>query len=152
MITYREEKYSDILEEILELYPHHYEEVGMDKEYIPLDPDIGQYLALEEQGILHLLTVRDNEKLVGYHKAFIVPHIHFKSTLVAYTDLYFLMPEYRKGFTGINFFKILEGKLKKLGVKKIYTMTKVKKDNSALFNRLGYTLAEYAYTKYIGDK
>ena len=152
MITYQVEKYEEILEEILPLYPLHYDEIAMDKEHIPLDPDIGQYLHLEQVGVLHLFTVRDNEKLIGYHKAFIVPHIHFKSTLVAYADLYFLLPEYRKGFTGINFFRILEGKLKELGVKKIYTMTKVHKDNSALFDRLGYTLAEYAYTKYIGDE
>lgn len=152
MISYQEEKYEDILEEILELYPLHYEEVGMDKEHIPLDPDIDQYIALEKADILHLLTVRDDGKLIGYHKAFICDHIHFKSTKVAYTDLYFLLPEYRKGFIGVNLFKILEGKLKSLGVKKIYTMTKVKKDNSALFDRLGYVKAEYAYTKYIGDR
>lgn len=152
MIRYQEEKYEDILDEILELYPLHYNEVAMDKEHVPLDPDIGQYLHLEEVGVLHILTVRDGDRLIGYHKAFVVPHIHFKSTLVAYTDLYFLLPEYRKGYIGINFFRILEGKLKDLGVQKIYTMTKVHKDNSALFKRLDYTLAEYAYTKYIGDE
>ena len=152
MISYRVEEYEDILEELLELYPLHYNEVAMDKKEIPLDPDIDAYIALQNTGVLHILTVRDDEKLVGYHKSFICNHIHFNSTKVAYTDLYFLLPEYRKGFIGINLFKILEGKMKELGVKKIYTMTKVKKDNSALFNRLGYTKAEYAYTKYIGEE
>lgn len=152
MISYQVEKYEDILEELLELYPIHYDEVGMDKEHIPLDPDIDAYIALQNNGMLHILTVRDDKKLVGYHKAFICDHIHFKSTKVAYTDLYFLLPEYRKGFIGVNLFRILEGKMKELGVKKIYTMTKVKKDNSALFDRLGYNKAEYAYTKYIGEE
>lgn len=151
MISYQEERYEEIVDELVELYPLHYEEVGMDKEHIPLDPDLGQYQYLQDLEILHIMTVRDSGKLVGYHKSFVCPHIHFKSTLVAYTDLYFLLPEYRKGFIGVNLFRILEDKLKAKGVKKIYSMTKVKKDNSPLFDRLGYTLAEYAYTKYIGD-
>lgn len=151
MISYQVEDYEDILDELLELYPLHYEEVGMDKEHIPLDPDIDQYIALQKVGMLHILTVRDGRRLVGYHKAFLCNHIHFKSTQVAYTDLYFLLPEYRKGFVGVNLFKEVERLLKEMGIKKIYTMTKVKKDNSALFKRLGYTKAEYAYTKYIGE-
>jgi len=151
VITYQVEDYEDILEELTELYPLHYDEVGMDKEHIKLEPNVDAYRRLRSNGALYIVTVRDGDKLVGYHKIIVSYHLHFKSLKAAYTDLYFLLPEYRKGFVGINLFKFSEEEMKKIGVKKLYTMTKVKKDNSALFQRLEYVQAEYAYTKYIGE-
>lgn len=152
MISYQVEKFKDIYDELKELYPFHYKEVGVNQEYIPLDPDVDAYQSLENLGMLHIITIRDSGKLVGYHKAIVMNHLHFKSTKTAYTDLYYLLPEYRKGFTGVKLFKMWEECMRELGVKKLYSMTKLKKNNSPIFDRLNFERVEHIYTKYIGDK
>jgi N-acetylglutamate synthase-like GNAT family acetyltransferase len=64
-------------------------------------------------------------------------------------DLYYLLPEHRKGITGVKLFKNAEADLKELGVKKIYTGCKLHLDHTKLFEFLGYTKSDYQFIKLI---
>lgn len=104
-ITYQVENYLEALPEIKEHYQAHWEEMAMYKDKIPLDMDYSKYEFLAKQELLHLLTVRADGELIGYHISVVSPHLHYKSTLHAMCDIYRLRPDMRKGMTGVRMFK-----------------------------------------------
>ena len=150
MVTYQVETYSDVLPELRVIYPEHYNELeqGLMGGY-DLDPDWSQYLALEQAGILKVITCRLDDKLIGYMMFIVSYHLHVKSCLTAYEDIYFVRKEYRKGRIGIKLFQYAEKYLKSININRIFTTTKVHKDNSKLLEYLGYTFIEKLYSKYI---
>ena len=150
MLTFNVENWSDIVPEIKELFPLHYEEVAPDKDKIELDPDYEEYARLDDLGMLCTVTARHEGKLVGYSIAFIRTHIHYKKLLCAFVDIYFLKKEYRKGFNGFNLIERSDNFYKDRGVQKIFTSTKTILNIGVIFEKLGYNKAEHAYTKYIG--
>lgn len=151
MITYQVEKYSLVIEEMKELYEYHWEEIAGDKDIIKLKPNYKAYLNMDSLGILNLVTVRDGDKLVGYHLSMVYPHLHYTDSLTAFTDIFFLKKEYRKGRVGITLFKFMEKTLQERGVQKIYMGTKLSLDIGKLLERLGYTPIERLYTKILKE-
>jgi hypothetical protein len=151
-LTFQVENWHDVKEEMSVLWPIHWEEIANDKERIKLDVWMEAYDLMSKMNQLHIVTVRNEGTIVGYHWSIVRPHLHYKNSLTAYTDIYFLLPAYRKGFTGVKLFKYVEETLKGIGVEKMYTASKTKSDKSSIFERLGWTRSEVVYTKYIGDK
>lgn len=133
------------------LFDLHWQEIALDKAKVPLNPDVDTFRALEDAGLLLIVTARDGEKMVGYHVSIVRPHLHYKQSLTAYADMYFIHPDYRQGMTGVRLFKYLEGVLRERGVERIYQGTKIHKDMGRLFERLGYKETERLYVKWIGD-
>jgi len=153
MIEYQVENWSDMIEEGLALsYPQrHWKEVAVNQDKVPLDLDLERYHQLESQKILHVVTVRDDGKLIGYHVSIISPHLHYKSTLHAMVDLYYLNPDYRRQGVGKGMFEFVEKKLVEIGVRKVYTGTKTHLSFRTLLESLGYKETEIMFTKVIGD-
>lgn len=151
MITIQVEKYNDCIAEIDALLPLHYDEIALDKDSIPLDKDHAVYQRLADSGELHIVTVRCNGLVVGYHASFVHPHFHYKSTLIANTDVYFLLKEHRNSRIGMQLFQEVERSLKARGVHKMFTGTKCHQDHSAMFERMGWHKTEILYTKVIGE-
>lgn len=146
MITYQRESYRDVIEELKPFYPLHFAELASDPS-IPLNPDYDTYNRLADAGIIHVVTVRNDSNLIGYHIAMVYPHLHYAQSLTAHTDIYYIAKPYRKGYTGIRLFKFVEDDLKSFGVGRIYTSTKTDSDKGIIFNRLGYSKKEVVYTK-----
>jgi Aspartyl/Asparaginyl beta-hydroxylase/Acetyltransferase (GNAT) family len=149
-INYQRESFADIMPELIDMTPLHYQEIARNQDVIPLDPNWEQYLRLEQADILHVYTVRDGQKLVGYHIALIGGHLHYKSTKHAMTDIYFILKEYRNNGIGFEFFKRVEGDLKSLDVVKIATACKLHQNHTQLFLALGYTHSDNMFAKIIG--
>lgn len=145
-IEFNVERYQDAINEIKPYYQAHYDELASNKE-IPLDPDYETYDKLSEAGFIHLVTARKDGELVGYHISFVMPHMHYKSSLTAHTDIYYLRKDCRIGLNGYNFFKFMEESLNKKGVQRIYMMTKTDADKGIILKRLGYVEKERIYTK-----
>lgn len=148
--VYQVERWRDIKGEMLPLLKRHWREVALNHEAVPLDIDHEQYDALDESGALHILTVRRSGLLIGYHVAIVTPHLHYKSTLHGITDVYWIAPECRHGVTAMRMFQAVERELGKLGVRKLFTATKLHMDQGPLFERLGYKPVERLYAKLIG--
>lgn len=151
VITYQEEAWSTVLPELEACWKAHWEEVAQDRERMPLDVDYVSYSILEATGALVVVTVRVDEDLAGYFISFLRPHLHYQSTLCAYVDVYYVKPMYRQGYLALRLFKTAETILKARGVQKVFTGTKVYKDQSRLFQRLHWVETERLYTKWIGD-
>lgn len=131
------------------LWDLHYEEIAHNKSAIPLDIDFERYQQLADLGILYIVTIRDEDKIVGYFIANVMTHIRYKKSLTAFTDIYYLHPDYRQSWIGIKLFKFVEEDLKKKGVERLIATTKVKLDNSPIFERLKWVFTEKLYTKLI---
>lgn len=151
MVTYQVEDWFDCVAEMKLLWPLHWEEVALNRDKIPLEPDMDSYEAYAKAGALHVVTIRADGKIVGYHVSVVRPHLHYKSSLSAFVDMYYLHPDFRQGMTGVRLFKEVEKSLKARGVQKMFTGTKLSLDMGRIFERLGWHETERLYTKYIGD-
>lgn len=145
--TYQIESFEENKADFEPFVMQHWNELGLTKEEVPIDFDWERFFEQERIGRLHTVTVRKDGNLVGYHISFLGSHPHYRSTLHAMVDLYYLLPELRAGRVGLKLFKFAEEKLKELKVVKIYTGCKVKFDHSRLFKYLGYELSDYQFIK-----
>jgi GNAT superfamily N-acetyltransferase len=126
---------------------------GLDKDQIKHDLDYERYAKLFDMGMLFCVTVRDDAKLVGYAIYFVITHMHYKSSgLMATTDMYYLLPEYRRGGIGAKMFIVAEKGLKALGVVRAHTSCKVHEDHSELLKALGWKHTDQTFSKFLGDK
>jgi hypothetical protein len=149
LTTVQVEPWSAMVEEAKQLFPLHWREIAVHQETIPMDMDEARYLALEAGGMLHVVTVRSGNRLVGYCIAFVLPHMHYKTTLMGMVDMYFILPEFRRG-AGARLFLELERSLKARGVVKAISSCKVHQDHTALFEALGWKWTDKTFCKVIG--
>jgi N-acetylglutamate synthase-like GNAT family acetyltransferase len=153
MITFQVERWPEFWRDCQELTPIHWAEAALDRDKIKLSIKPENYQVCDENGILHIVTARDRTKMVGYFVANVVIHPHYKEAgLMAFTDMYFIHPDYRRGGTGAKLLLEVERTLKERGVVKIYISTKVHENKSALLKALGYKPADLSFTKMIGGK
>lgn len=140
-----------VYEEVMPLLSAHYEELAHRRESMPLDPDWGQYVALEERGAMHVFTARAQGVLVGYSAFFLNPHLHHQNTVVAMNDVLYLTPEMRSGLNGSRFIDYCEQQMRGMGAHRIVWRIPAKHDWSALMYRKGYEDEEKVVTKVLGE-
>lgn len=148
-VTYQKELFFTLMPELPELFLQEYEEAEIDKERNKLDPDWKRYVELEIAHIFHIQTARADGKLIGYFFNFIHRHLHFSNLLCAAVDTFYLVPEYRKGRTGIKFFTENEKMLKDIGAQKISLAFPMLAGLESLMKRLKYQEAERIFWKYL---
>src|ERR1700678_2866284 len=112
------ETWEEVWGELGPLLLQHWLEVARDRDKVPLDTDWEAYANLAKLGQLHILGIRHLGQLVGYAAAFVRPHLHYKSTLHGFTDVYWLMPIYRTWTNGVKLFAEFERSLTARGVVK----------------------------------
>lgn len=148
MITFQRESWDEFYPDGAYLFPMNYEELALNKEDVSLDVNAESFAEIDAKGILNIVTARSEGKVVGYHISALLPHMHYRSAgLMAYTDVYFVHPDYRKGGCGAKLLMEVERTLKIRGVPKFYMSTKVHADNSKLLEALGYTFSDRIFTK-----
>ena len=105
-LTFQWERFAKIHGELLPLFQRHYDEIALDRDVVPLDPDWNYYASAELAGVLHILTARaaSNRKLAGYIFNIIGTHNHYKSTRFCNTDMFWLHPHFRKGWQPVKMF------------------------------------------------
>jgi len=153
LITYSTEPWDEIKLEILPLWQSHWAEISdpEDADYIPLDPDWDEYQASADCGILHITAARSSGALVGYAFVFVKRGLHYKSTLLAHFDLYWVEPAMRGPWVGVRLFQEVERAMRARGVMKMTNRCKTWCDVSPIFARLGWKQDEAGFSKFIGD-
>ena len=148
MLRYQLERWAEFVEDGKKLFPEHYAELARDQEHIKLDINEQLYVDADARGVGHIVTVRDERKLVGYAILAVMPHLHYKSAgPMAMIDVYYLKQAYRKGGTGAKMIMFAEKTLREKGVTKIYFSTKVHQNHGDLLKALGFTHSDDVYTK-----
>ena len=146
MVSFQEERFDKFFADGQELFPQHYAELAMNQDQIALELDTARYKEGEEKGALHIATLRDEGKLVGYFVSWLLPHLHYASVLCASTDMYWIKPEYRT-LCGMGLIKFVEICWKEKGVKKAYVSCKAHLDKQGFFEAMGYTFSDKMFIR-----
>lgn len=151
MITAHVESFEDNLEYLKPLLPIHYKELALNQDRVPLSPQFDKYIEAEKQGGLIFVALRDKGDLVGYFIGFVSLGLHYSTCLTCQMDIFYVLPEHRGNGTGFKLFEFVELQLKKRGVQRMFVGSKMHKDASWLFEKLGYTPVETYYSTWLGD-
>ena len=146
-ITYQRETMAEALDDMRPLFPDHWKELALNQQSIKLSPDIGRYLEMERKGGLHLFTAREDGKLIGYYVSVMQTHPHYSESLMDVSDMFYLLPAHRKGWTGVGLFAALENDLRPRGVEVMMTVIKPSHNIGPMLEYLGWNLAGYVYSK-----
>ena len=150
-VTYAVEDWFAVKDEMAHLWPLHWAEVAMNRDQIALDPDFDTYAAFANAGMLHIVVARKDGEVIGYHFSVVRPHLHYRQSLSAFTDIYFIAPAYRVGRVPLRLFEFVEKTLRDKGVQKMFTGTKLSLDAGPLFEKMGWAETERLYTKFLGE-
>jgi len=150
VITYTVEPWDDYFRDCQDLWVEHYEEIGTNKDKMPMGPHIEGYEWLESQGQLQIICARKEGLLIGYSLVIIRRHLHYP-TFCGFEDSYFVRKSERKGTVGIRLIKETLSVLEKRGVKKVFFLTKEFLDRGPVFERLGFKKCDTMYSKWLGE-
>ncbi len=149
MLTLAQERLSQIRDEAWPLLLRHWEEIALNKETTPLDPDWDAYKRLEDAGVLHVTTLRLDGELIGYVSFFVGPNFHYKTKIVASDDIFYLAPEHRQGLLGRSLLKAAHMAVIAAGATKIVHRHKHHMDIGPVFRSMRFELIEHVYAKVI---
>ena len=146
MITAHVESLTERLEELKPLFPLHYDELALNRDSVPLDPQYDLYLERDRRGEVLLVTLREAGALVGYFVGFIAPGLHYRTCLTCQMDIFFVHPDVRCRFGGPRLFKAVKQELVRRGVRRWFVGSKNHADASRLFEALGFSKVETYYS------
>jgi len=109
--------------------------------------DVETYARLEQLDLLHILTAREQGKLVGFAVMMIGPDLGYRGRKLAVVNLLFLHPDYRKGIVGRKMIEAVEDTMRVLGADRVALATRPQPDLSPLYERMGYQRLETNYAK-----
>ena len=154
-VTYEPVKLSEIKNTVWPLLLKHWDEIALNKNKVPLDPDWDYYFQLENAGAFQAIGALDeNGTIVGYSSYFMQRNPHYKSLCMAIGDIFYLDPAYRKGWAGVGLLSAAE--------KHLYQVFREQRDEASLYvvhkekvhfpigsvlTRLRYKLIEHYYAK-----
>lgn len=151
MITAHVESFEQNLEYLKPLLPVHYAELALNQDKVPLSPQYERYIAAEQRGELIFITLRKAGQMIGYFIGFVAPALHYSTCLTCQMDIFYVHPDHRGDGAGFQLFKFVEQQIKKRGVQRMFVGSKMHKDASWLFERLGYTPVETYYSAWLGE-
>lgn len=146
------ERFSAIAHELPPLFTEHWRELALNQDSIKLDPDFDRFYRLDVEGVLRILTVRAEGQLIGYVFLLFGPHLHYASTPWGHSDMFWLDPVYRQGWTGVKLFKELVRGVEIMGAKVLTVPVKLHFMNARvikLLERLGFRQIEVIMSKRI---
>lgn len=147
MITFLVEQWDACRAEMAPLWEPHYREIAIHQDAIPLAPNIDEYNVLHAAGQLCVIVGRAAGRIVGYHISIIKPHLHYRNTLHAFGDVYYLAPEYRGNGGGDLMLKAVDEAYLARGVVKAFSAYKIKHPLGKLFAAHGWEETETVVTK-----
>lgn len=151
MLTAAVESLTQRLEELKPLFPLHWEELALNKDKVPLDPQYHVYLERDARGGVIFVTLRDKGELVGYFVGFVAPGLHYQTCLTCHMDILYLRKDKRGGRGGVILLKAVQAELKRRGVQRWFVGTKAHMDIGRLFEAMGFTHVETTYSMWMGD-
>lgn len=151
MITAHVESFEQSLPYLKPLLPVHYQELALNQDKVPLSPQFDKYIAAEHRGELLFVVLRNAGQMVGYFIGFISPALHYSTCLTCQMDIFYVHPDHRGNGAGFQLFKFVEDQLKKRKVQRMFVGSKMHKDASWLFEKLGYKPVETYYSTWLGE-
>jgi len=88
VITAQVEPWHPTIDEIKPLLHGHWEELALNKDKVPLDPQWEFYDARDARGELMLVTLREAGRVVGYFIGFVAAGLHYRTCLTLTMDIF----------------------------------------------------------------
>lgn len=142
------------------MFDPHWQELALDQDKVPLDPQYEVYFERENLGKVLCVVLRERGKVVAYFVGFVAPGLHYKTCLTLTMDIFWLAPEYRDGdslsqleshMLAMQLFEAVRDEAKRRGVQRVFYGSKLHKDASQVFEELGMTEVERYYSQWLGD-
>lgn len=146
MIAFAVEPLRQAWPEMVVLAEKHWKETQAYRHNQPFNPQMERYAHYADQGFFLQFTVRDEGKMVGYGGAYVVPSMHTQR-LIAQEDTWYLLPEYRKGWTAMKFFRFMESECKRRGAEEVMLTVPEGIGTGVLCERMGYKKITAGYSK-----
>ena len=151
MIVFCVEPLSEVLDELKPLFPGHWKELALDQDKVPLDPQYDIYLERDRRGEVLFIAGREKGTIVGYFVGFIAPGLHYRTCRTLTLDIFWIHPAHRGHGAGFHLFKTVETEARRRGVQRMFVGSKLHRDASWLFEKLGYTEVERYYSVWLGE-
>lgn len=137
-LTYAVESLRDVLTEAEQLWHQHWQETEGYREQQGYNPDVEQFLRLDELGWFKEYTARDaSGRLVG-HLGYIVYKSRHTQRPTAIEDYFYLVPEARRGLNAVKLIRFAVNDLKAQGVCEVGMSSKLTNDITPLLKRVGF--------------
>ena len=151
MMTASVESFTERLDELVALFPAHWEKLALDKDRVLLDPSYEVYAQRERQGELMFIALRDAGRMVGYWTAFIAPGLHYQTCLTATMDMWNVLPDHENGVAAMILMRAVEREYRRRSVKRAFAGEKIHRPCGRLYKAFGYAPVETHYSKMIGE-
>lgn len=151
MITAQIESLTEALDDLKPHFPAHWEELGLFRDKMPLDPQYQIYLQRDALGEAVLATLREDGAIVGYWVGFVAPGLHYRQTLTATMDICYILPRLRGMQNGVLLFDAVKKELQRRGVKLWWNGSKNHKPIEVFFEAYGLERQEAYYALWLGD-
>lgn len=160
MITAHVERLHDTMEELKPHFDPHWQELALNQDKVPLDPQYGIYFERENLGEVLLVVLREAGKVVGYFVGFVAPALHYQTCLTLTMDIFWLHPDYRAidslsqleaHMLAMQLFEAVREEAKRRGVQRVFYGSKLHKDASRVFEELGMVEVERYYSAWLGE-
>lgn len=153
-MTFQAEPWWQAESEIRKLVDVHWRELAVFQDRMKLAIKWAHYRELDQRvsmPILQLTTARTMQReLAGYWINVINTHPHYESTVCAFQDSYFLLPQYRKGNTGLALMLEMQANAKLAGAECIIGSDKDHLSMQGLFEYCKFMSPGRQYMKWIG--
>lgn len=148
MITAHVESLTSVLPSLKPLLPIHWEELGLNRDTVPLDPQYGTYLARDAYGEVLFVALRKQGDLIGYFIGFVAPGLHYQTCMTLTMDIFYVLPEHRGSKAGVALFSEVKDEAKRRGVRRWFVGNKEhsKVHAEQLFLHLGFEKVETYYS------
>lgn len=152
MITAQIEPLEPCLAELLALWPRHWEELALFKDRMPLRPQIQEYIARNQSGMLFLATIRWDGKMVGYFLCQTAYGFHYGETATGTADIYYIIPEVRERGLFLPLYRCVERELKRRGIQVFYAGWKTHNPlgMDRMLPKLGFIPADTYMARWLG--
>lgn len=146
MVTIKQIIATEHAETMSKLFVEHWKENEPYLSDSPPSPMIEAYQKLEQMGCLVAFGAFDDDEMVGYCIAFVLPHLHY-GFMYANHDVLFLTKKHRAGSTGLKLINRVEKACKELGARFMFWHAKPSTNMDQLLIKMGATLEETVYRK-----
>lgn len=131
---------------MLQLASKHWAETQHYRHSQPFKPAFERYNSYAKIGAFLQFTARDEGRMVGYGGIYIVPSMHTQQ-IIAQEDTWYLLPEYRKGWNAVAFFRFMEAECLKRGIQEATLTTPYGLNSGLICKRLKYQPVATVWSK-----
>ncbi len=139
-----------VAEKVQQLWPllqAHRDELATARHLMEVAPNVANYKALEDAGLLLSLVAYEGERTIGYSINYLGPHAHYGGLTYAHNDVLFVAKEHRGSRLGLRLIAETERVARERGARMVMWHAKPGTALEQMMPRLGYRVQDTIFSK-----